>query len=43
LNRFVAQANQSAIELKRFLDSKKSEEAQIDAAAEVVFVSLPKR
>jgi hypothetical protein len=43
LNRFIAQANQSAIKLKQFWDSKKSEEAQIDTAAEVVFVPLPKR
>ena len=42
-NRFIAQANQSAIVSKQFWDSKKTEEARTDAAAEVVFVSLPNR
>jgi hypothetical protein len=41
-NRLIAQADQSAIVLKRFWDSKKEEEARTDAKAEVVFVSLPK-
>ena len=41
-NRFIAQADQSAIVSKQFWDSKKTEEARTDAAAEVVFVSLPK-
>lgn len=39
----IAQANQAAIVSKQFWDSKKTEEARTDAAAEVVFVSLPKR
>jgi hypothetical protein len=43
LNHFIAQANRSAIASKQFWDSKKTEEARTDAAAEVIFVLLPKR